>query len=380
MTTTIRRAYTFIICKLYFICNILRIKREITAYNSINLLTIPEHNKKILWAHGASVGEIELLIPLIEKFSASHHIIISTFSLSGINYFKSTKFSCFILPLDTPENAKRVMEKISPDIVLWANNELWLNYLTIIRNKNIPLFLLNAFFKNTSYVFPYKKYILHCFTMFTGIHTSNTNSSLDKWSINYKYTQSLKLEKALLNSNKEFVNKTFEKLANNYKLIILGSIYTNELRNILPVLEKVKNSYLLIFPHHLDTKNCILFKQICLEQNNTNYSIIEEPNILKYAYRYAEIAYVGGGFKNGTHNIFEALIYKKHIIIGPKNKYHPEICNWPNKNQIIIEKNIGNLTYTIEECMKSIPKTTLPNISSPSEELYEWINKIANNK
>ena len=58
-----------------------------------------------------------------------------------------------------------------------------------------------------------------------------------------------------------------------------------------------------------------------------NFLIIDTIGILSSIYKYGSIAYIGGGFGAGIHNILEAAVYGVPIVFGPKYRKFKEACD-----------------------------------------------------
>ena len=97
-------------------------------------------------------------------------------------------------------------------------------------------------------------------------------------------------------------------------------------------------------------KESILFSEAS-SNNVSDYHIliIDKVGILSKLYRYATIAYIGGGFGNGIHNTIEAAVYNIPVLFGPNYYKFSEAKDLINKNlgQVIINQNefIRSITY-----------------------------------
>ena len=105
---------------------------------------------KIIWFHGSSVGEILSIIPLIEnleKDKSINKILITSSTLSSSNILKKFNLKKTIhqfFPIDGNLLSKRFINYWSPSAVFFIESEIWPNFLTNIKRKNIPLILINA--------------------------------------------------------------------------------------------------------------------------------------------------------------------------------------------------------------------------------------------
>jgi 3-deoxy-D-manno-octulosonic-acid transferase len=97
-----------------------------------------------IWLHAASLGEMEQGVPILKKLREAlpnHQVIISFFSPSGYLNFKQRELAEYIiyLPLDLPQNAKRFVDLIKPELAIFIKYEIWPNYLKALEKKQIPL-------------------------------------------------------------------------------------------------------------------------------------------------------------------------------------------------------------------------------------------------
>lgn len=376
-------AYNFITNLIQVFFDISNLQRERNQKLRISKNKNPA--KKVLWIHGASTGEIDIVLPLINRFQNDYEINVSFFSISGLKHFRNYALfnHIFLLPVDTKKNALNLLNNIRPDLVLWMNNELWLNSLTEINNKKIPLFLINASFsKDDKYNYILNKYQYMCLDKFTAIHASIVNPLLEKLNIVYNIIPNLKIERSLQNTCTIFSHEQMESCLTKGKILILGSVYLHEISSFLKRINEVKeNYYLWIFPHKLDKANITSFQKIINKfqgnrYNNANIILFEKPHLLRYAYRYADCVYVGGGFNRGVHNIFEAFVYNKFIVTGYNYNYHKDVRLWMNNNNIIVTESINK---AVETCNKILNSNDLPlnndfNNIDTTNKIYNWIN------
>ena len=107
---------------------------------------------RVLWVHAASLGEFEQGRPLIEKLkreNPEYKILLTFFSPSGYEVRKNYAMADVIayLPLDTPRNARRFVELVKPEKVVFVKYEFWLNYLSELRFRGIETYIISAIFR-----------------------------------------------------------------------------------------------------------------------------------------------------------------------------------------------------------------------------------------
>ena len=109
------------------------------------------HGDKI-WFHCASVGEFEQVRPLIEKIRKlhpDHKLILTFFSPSGFEakrYYNGVDFVGY-LPLDTLDDARKLISRMNPSLVIWVKYEFWYHFLHELRKANVPVILVSSIFR-----------------------------------------------------------------------------------------------------------------------------------------------------------------------------------------------------------------------------------------
>lgn len=294
-----------------------------------------------IWMHCASLGEFEQGRPVLEALKKQHpdlRIVISFFSPSGFEIQKNypgADLVCY-LPMDGPRNARQFIEMVRPQLVIWVKYEYWYHYLTALKARNIPVLLISAVFRKDQPFFSWYgifwRKMLDCFT---EIFVQNA-ASLD-------VLKSLPSSpSAICNGDTRF--DRVSSIAENWKeiplirdwcqqkkVIVAGSTWEEDEDEWLHFVHQHPAIKFIIAPHNIDPENIRNIKNrfrnsICFSQlteqtvNSTSHVlIIDNIGMLAQLYNYADITYVGGGFGNdGIHNILEAAVYGKPVIIGPE--------------------------------------------------------------
>jgi 3-deoxy-D-manno-octulosonic-acid transferase len=107
----------------------------------------------------------------------------------------------------------------------------------------------------------------------------------------------------------------------------------------------------LLFSYVKDEKNIILFSKASEATGNERILLLDTLGMLKYAYRYAQLAYVGGGFGKGIHNLLEPIVYEMPVIFGPHFKSFPEDHFLVDNGGGFSIKNVKNWQFVLEKLM-----------------------------
>ena len=110
------------------------------------------NDKKLLWFHAASIGEVQSIFPIIEKFDKESHnleFLVTTVTLSAANIVKkrfnhNPKVHHRYFPIDVYFLTKNFLNRWRPDLVLFVDSEIWPNFIFEIKKREIPLILING--------------------------------------------------------------------------------------------------------------------------------------------------------------------------------------------------------------------------------------------
>lgn len=332
------------------------------------------------WIHCASAGEFEQAIPIINNLRCTMYdvrIAVSFFSSSGFEMYKDSDLAdlFFYFPLDTKKNAEKLVEILKPSFAIFIRNEIWLNVLTSLNKKNISTFLVNANLQQKRNYF-YQQFLNKTYPFFTKIFDTKTFGNT-------------KLERVVENRNTVFNDAILEDFCKDSFVIILGSSWLEEERFIIDFYKKNKeknpNLKIVIAPHENLSLNSFELKKsygnwLSFYRNYTNGNILvlDKKGILKYAYRHADIAFIGGGFDKGVHNVSEAAVYGIPTIFG--SNYHKfeeinELVNldvaFPIKNYIELEQKLLELMNNSNK--RNIIKNELTTYFSSHEQVAKTI-------
>ncbi|MDZ4758804.1 MAG: glycosyltransferase N-terminal domain-containing protein [Bacteroidota bacterium] len=322
-----------------------------------------------LWFHFASLGEYEQGRPVMEKLKSERKnikIVATFFSPSGYEYCKDTQLIDykFYLPADIESNAKKFVEFINPSEVFFIKYEFWYHYLHILKEKKIPVYLVSGLFRRKQVFFKWygglHRKMLSCFTHF---FVQNESAQKLLQSLNYNnvtVTGDTRYDRCLQIADTPYINDIIKDFIGQNFCLVAGSTWTEDENIILNHTDKFK---IILAPHDISRSES-LYKQfsdsVLFSQYNNNSDknilIIDNIGMLANIYRFASIAYVGGAFGSGLHNIIEPLSHGKPVILGPKTDKFPEAAEAINAGvahqiemadelYIIAEKYISNDTY-----------------------------------
>ncbi len=302
------------------------------------------NDSKLIWFHCASLGEFEQGRPLMEKYK-SHHpeakIVITFFSPSGYEIRKNYAGADYIfyLPIDTVKNAKTIIEIIQPTAVFFVKYEFWFNYLFILKNKNIPTYLVSGIFRKEQLFFKwYGAWFRKQLASFTTFFVQNETSVQLLNSIGYNnvlLTGDTRFDRVfeIATSVKEI--DLVKKFVDDNNVLIVGSSWSEDEKIIANFFENNQlltiHHKLIIAPHEIGEIRIQSIEYQFNKLKTARYSeadertiqdaqvlIIDNIGMLSSLYQYGTIAYIGGGFGKGIHNILEAATVGLPVILGPR--------------------------------------------------------------
>ena len=303
------------------------------------LLEKIEHGDGIVWFNCASLGEYEQAIPLIINLKRQHpnnKILVTFFSPSGYNHRRNIEEVDYYayLPADTKRNASRFLDIVKPVCAIFCKYDYWFNFIKIMYDRNIPQFFVSSIFRESQYFFKWYGYpAVKTLRKVTHFFVQNEESKrlLNSISIdNVSVTGDTRFDRVVEIANSDFIDEKVSDFKGDGKVFIAGSSWEPDETIIHNSMDALADYRIILAPHLIDRDNLERISRL-FDGNVVNYSqyevgydygnkvmVIDCIGKLAYLYRYADIAYVGGGFGKGIHNTLEAVVYGIPVIFGPK--------------------------------------------------------------
>jgi 3-deoxy-D-manno-octulosonic-acid transferase len=311
-------------------------QKEVWAKMQTNLQT----NERRIWIHCASLGEFEQGRPLMEDLREQfpqYKMLVTFFSPSGYELKKDFAGAdyVFYLPFDTRRNAQRFVRMVNPEIVYFIKYEFWQNYLKAIKSQQIPLYLVSAIFRPRQIFFQwyggwYRKFL----TAFSHFFVQNDRSKELLAKIGYTnvtVTGDTRFDRVCRIFDQAQRIPEVEQFVNGQPCLVAGSSWPSDEEILVRYINSEKRNMKWIFaPHELHDSQInrlmesagiksVRFSQLN-GKNPADYQllIIDNFGMLSSLYRYATVAYIGGGLdkNNGIHNAIEAAVYGIPVIFG----------------------------------------------------------------
>lgn len=311
---------------------------EREAFNVLKKKVDP--NARYAWFHAASLGEFEQGRPLMESLRKNHpeyKILLTFFSPSGYEVrkdYQGADIICY-LPLDTPINARRFLRLVRPEVAFFIKYEFWWNYLHILKHRHVPVYSVSSIFRHEQVFFRWYgyqyRYVLRCFTHFF-VQNETSRDLLAKLGItNVTITGDTRFDRVLQIKKQSKQLPIIDAFKKDYKVFVAGSSWSPDEDLFIRYFNEHKNWRLIIAPHvigedHLkeilsktDRKTVRYTEATVDNVKDAECLIIDCFGLLSSIYHFGEVAYVGGGFGVGIHNVLEAAVWNIPVLFGPNN-------------------------------------------------------------
>lgn len=308
-----------------------------------------------VWMHCASLGEFEQGRPVLEQLKAASpeiKIVLSFFSPSGYEAAKNYTVANHIvyLPMDNVFAAKKFIAAVNPSLVLWVKYEYWFYYLQELKKRQIPVLLVSGIFRKDQPFFRWYggiwKEMLQCFDHFF-VQNEASVQMLATVGVTSNVTVSgdTRFDRVIEVAKQSLDNEIIYAFCKDHKVLVAGSTWEDDEVILAAYGDETHHAIkMIIVPHeldaaHLDSVKKMFKKSVCytaivkqpeLLQHIQQYDtlIVDTIGMLSRLYSFGFINYIGGGFTNdGIHNILEAAVWGKPIIIGENyEKYFEAIA------------------------------------------------------
>ena len=323
----------------------------------------------LIWFHGASVGEIQSIIPLIEKFEKNNkvnQILVTSNTLSSsmvINQFKFKKTIHQFFPIDTNFISNKFLNYWKPSKAFFIDSEIWPNTINNLSRKKIPINLLNGRITKKSFnrwlvISKFAKLIFGKFNLCLASSMESKNYLSKLGARNIKFFGNLKFSQS--ENEVIYANKKLQKFIKSKKSWCASSTHFNEEKYCgithLKLKKKFKDILIIIIPRHVNRVEQILDEldklnlKVHLDSSrkqiepNTDIYLVNSYGKTKSIYKVCKNIFIGGSLINhGGQNPLEAARYGCNIFHGPYVSNFTEIYDYLDKKKI--SHKIKNKNY-----------------------------------
>jgi len=296
-------------------------------------------NAGYVWFHAASLGEFEQGRPVIERLKAENpetKILLTFFSPSGYEIRKNYNGADIVsyLPLDTYFAARNFVKLVKPSKAVFVKYEFWPNYLLALQQADVPVYSISAIFRESQVFFKvYGGWYRSLLRVFSHIFVQD-NASLDllkKYDItNASVCGDTRFDRVYdLYSQAKQLPLIEEFAKGGQPIIVAGSTWPKDEELLVQYLKLHPDLKLILVPHEVHQSHILEISKLLdgkfvrySEANSENLAqanclVVDVIGILSSIYRYANVAYIGGGFGVGIHNTLEAAVWHVPVVFGP---------------------------------------------------------------
>jgi len=305
--------------------------------------------KDLLWFHGASVGEIHGLIPIIKEFRIFYpdkKILLTATSATGLE--RGEKYVDFVrlLPLDNRLWVRKALKTLSISCFVCAETEIWPELLRELYKSKVPVFFVNARISSYSYKYYsfFRGFLSGLLSSASGIYAATEEARARFISLGLEAGKVLILGNAKYDSTptvtslEEALSLKKEFFKTDSPVLTLGSIRPGEEKLWFPEIkelqEKNKSLNIVIAPRHAEKYEFFVtelekydlqfvrwsekLNSLEIADNSKNIILLDTFGQLESVYSFTDIAFIGGTIVDwGGHNPLEAAQYRCAIAIGP---------------------------------------------------------------
>lgn len=316
---------------------------------SLRLAFPGNHPQPLVWFHCASLGEFEQGRPVIEALKASRtdvRILLTFFSPSGYEVRKNYPLAdhVFYLPWDTSDAAEWFASTVRPALAVFVKYEFWYHYSLALKQHNIPLISISAIFHPSHIYFKAHGFafrsILRNFSYFFVQNEESLRLLQSIDIVNASVAGDTRFDRVAEIASAQTTNPIASNFRGSDKVMVIGSAWPEDMAVLLPFMNEHKGSLkFIVAPHEISESfmssieksfagKSVRYSKTSVGTQDASLLLVDTIGLLSQLYRYGDYAFVGGGFKQGLHNILEAACYGIPVFFGgtaPYDKYQEAV-------------------------------------------------------
>ena len=304
-------------------------------------------NGEWAWFHASSLGEFEQARPVLEAYRLrhpDHRILVTFFSPSGYEVRKNYPLADTIryLPMDTPRNVRRFLDTYRPTVAFFVKYEFWYNYLGELHRRGIPTYIFSAIFRPGQYFFKwygswFRTQLQLCFKHLFVQNEESLQLLQNHGIAQCSLAGDTRFDRVHQIATAAEPDDIVEAFLQGYEghILVGGSTWPPD-EQILADARRINPDgfpgRIILAPHVISEEHLRQIETLFPDSirysrlsegfgnsSNSNVLIIDNIGLLSKLYRYATVAYIGGGFGAGIHNILEAVTFGKPVFFGPNH-------------------------------------------------------------
>ena len=305
-----------------------------------------------VWFHVASVGEFEQARPVISSLERARPdipVMVTFSSPSGYNFARkreslergSLRFLDY-LPFDSAANMRFCLERARPRVLVFVKFDLWPNLVWEASARKVPMLLIDATLSASSgrLALPVRWLYRDLYRRLDSILALSNDDA-------ERFRNAVPAHASISVTGDTRFDRVMERWAqragSQFTLppggptLIAGSTWPPDEERLLPALSRLLREHeslrVVLVPHEPTTEHVEPLKKwaretglsVHVESERKTYNdparvvIVDRVGVLAEAYRYADIAYIGGAFTTGVHSVIEPAIAGIPVVFGPKH-------------------------------------------------------------
>jgi 3-deoxy-D-manno-octulosonic-acid transferase len=331
-----------------------------------------------IWFHSSSMGEFEQAKPIIVALRKQYpdiNIIVTFFSPSGYDHSKNYKLADIItyLPFDTKQNAARFLDLLHPTAAVFVRYDIWPNFIWAMQKRNIPMFIANATMRkdSTRFLPGLKNFHKYLFNLFYAIFTVSRGDqeAFQKFQLTHPHIEAIgetRYDQVWQRSTEAKTKHLLPAAIFDEKLVLIaGSTWPEDEQVLIPALKRLLPEHpslrVILVPHEPTERaleaiekqfnshiSSIRFSALN-DYSNESVILVDSVGILMGLYQYGHVAYVGGSFAQGIHNVLEPAVYSIPVVYGPQHTHSQEAME-------LARRGGGFVIHSQEECYEIFRK------------------------
>ena len=335
---------------------------------------------KLIWFHGASVGELQSIIPLLQRLNKLNNIsqiLITSNTLSSskvIEKFKIKKVVHQFFPIDTNFLSQKFLDYWKPSSAFFIDSEIWPYMFLNLKKKKTKIILLNGritqkTFKKWKLIPKFSKNLFSKLDLCLPSSQVAKNYLKNLGAKNIKFIGNLKFSQS--ENEKFIIEKNFKKFISKKKIWCASSTHKTEEKFCglvhKELSKKYKNLLTIIIPRHIERvdkiKNELEYMNLKVHNHEPKKNINKDTDIYivnsygktKSFYSLCGNVFLGGSIINhGGQNPLEAARYGCNILHGPNIDNFKEIYEFLKKNNI--STKVSKINHLIKNLSKLFTK------------------------
>jgi 3-deoxy-D-manno-octulosonic-acid transferase len=297
------------------------------------------HPGEVYWFHCASLGEFEQGRPVMECLRRERpevFILLTFFSPSGYEIRKNYAGAdgVFYLPIDSRSGSSDFLDIIQPKGVIFVKYEYWPNYFLGCKNRGIPLIMISAILRPDQRFFGWSRFfwtpVLQCVSHYF-VQDEGTMKLLIGIGINrVTLAGDTRFDRVLEIAAGANELPEVSQWSQGAQVLMGGSTWPPDEQVLYSWWQKAPDNWkMMLVPHYIGSAHVEAIQRqwpdamLWSQRTEAGWArsrvvIIDEIGMLSTLYRYATVAWIGGGFGAGIHNTLEAAVWSVPVVFGPR--------------------------------------------------------------